>query len=87
MHRSAGFFLGDPFDVFRGELYVLGDGHMRVEVELLEDEADLRSQGRSASSFLSWDLDAVNDELAGGDLLQRVYAPEQRALARTGRPR
>ena len=32
------------------------------------------------------DWEAVHDELAGGDLLQPVYAPQKRALARPRRP-
>ena len=80
----AGLFFGDAFHVHRGQLDVLGDGHVWVEVELLEDKADLRPQRVQLRLFIV-NLDPVHDELAGGDLLQRVYAPEQGALARAGR--
>src|SRR5918997_1990544 len=75
--------LGDALYTHRGELYVLGDGHVRVEVELLEDHAYLRAE-LVYVGLLVVQGEAVHDQLARRDLLQRVYAPEQGALARAG---
>jgi hypothetical protein len=80
----ADLTLGDILHLYGGELYVLGDGHVRVEVELLEDHPDLRAQGVQVG-LLAADVHPVDDELSGGDLLEAVYAPEQGTLSRSRR--
>jgi hypothetical protein len=53
---------------------------VRVEVELLEDHADLRPEARQVQAWFV-DVPSVDDEPAGLDRLQAVDAPDQRALA------
>src|SRR5918995_4867367 len=81
----VGLLRRDVLDLYGGELDVLGDRHVRIQVELLEDHADLAAQLVEARSSLV-ELHAVHNELAGGDLLEAVDTPEQRALPRPGRP-
>src|SRR5918994_4971166 len=81
----VGLLRRDVLDLHRGELDVLGDRHVRIQVELLEDHADLAAQLVEARSSPG-ELHAIHNELAGGDLLEAVDAPEQRALPRPRRP-
>src|SRR5215203_3265172 len=81
----VGLLRRDVLDLHRGELDVLGDRHVRIQVELLEDHADLAAQLVEARSSLV-ELHAVHNEFAGGDVLEAVDTPEQRALPRPGRP-
>src|ERR671921_636430 len=81
----VGLLRRDVLDLHWGELDVLGDRHVRIQVELLEDHADLAAQLVEARSSVV-ELHGVHNELAGGDLLEAVDAPEQRALPRPRRP-
>ena len=59
---------------------VLVDGHVRVEGVVLEDHRDVSILRRQIGDLL-----AVDEELAGGDLLQARQDPEDRGLAAPGR--
>src|SRR3546814_5759025 len=78
-----GFLLARPAHLPRSEGDVLQRRHLREEIELLEyhagflaDQPNLRAAGLHA--------DAVDDEIAAVDLLQRVDAAQQCRLAGTG---
>src|SRR5690606_20748073 len=75
----------DAADLHRREDAVPQHGHVREQVELLEDHPDLAADGVDVPPA-SRQLDAVDDDPAFLDRLELVEAPDQGGLARSRRP-
>src|SRR5699024_12352047 len=70
-----------PTDLLQGQGDVLEHAHVRAQVELLEDHADLGAHRIDVGAAIGEVL-AVDDDLTAGDLLEHVQAPQEGRLAR-----
>jgi hypothetical protein len=68
----------------RRQRHVPQDGHVREEVERLEDDPDLTAYGVPVDALDS-DLRAMDPDPSRLDLLQKVDAAQQRRFARSAR--
>ena len=76
--------LRDPEHLARADRDVVGDRHVREQVEALEHHADTASDRVGVEAGLG-DVDAVEEDLAVVDRLEHVHAAQQRGLARPRR--
>ena len=84
LHRKlVGFLLSLELQRDRGEGDVLLDGHVREEVEVLENHAHLAAVQVEIDLGVG-NIHAAKYDLAGGRSLQQVQAAQQRRLARPG---
>jgi hypothetical protein len=66
------------------EADVVGDAHVREQLEVLEDHADLRAEASEVGLRVA-DRDAVDQDVAPLERLEAVDGLDQGALARAGR--
>ncbi|KAF5043778.1 hypothetical protein DSECCO2_498760 [anaerobic digester metagenome] len=83
--RLLGFVLGDLLDLHGGQGDVLEHRQVGVEVELLEDDADLGAQGVQVLGFVR-DVFAVDDDLAVVHVLEAVHAAHEGGFAGAAGP-